>query len=83
MGKPILPPERMVYRDDMVRCAKCNAEYASAKMIQKVTATLRTKEVAPICPPCKEMGMYDNLFSKPAKIMYPRRMHEPDSSKSG
>jgi ferredoxin len=79
------PPigETPLYSDDMVRCSKCNAEYASAKMIRKISATLRIEEVAPVCPSCKEMGMYDGLFSnKSAKIMYQRKMHEVESSKS-
>jgi len=75
--------ERSVYRDDMVRCSKCNAEYASAKMIRKVTATLRIEEIMPICPSCKEMGMYDSLFvNKSTKSTNRRKMHEVDTLKS-
>ena len=74
--------ERSVYRDDMVRCSKCNAEYTSAKMIRKVTATLRIGEIMPICPSCKEKGMYDSLFgNQSSKITNQRKMHEVDALK--
>lgn len=64
MDDPIEFTEKMVYRDEMVSCSKCNTAYASAKMIRKVAAALQINERIPMCPTCRGMGMYDALFSK-------------------
>jgi ferredoxin len=61
---PIEFAERTVYRDEMVRCSKCNAPYASAKMLRKVCAALEPDRMNPICPGCREKGMYEKLFGK-------------------
>ena len=55
--------EKPVYSDEMIKCSKCNTPYASAKMIRKLSATLQN-EMPPICPTCREIGMYDELFRK-------------------
>ena len=56
--------KRPVYKDEMVKCSKCNAPYASAKMIRKVSAALQIDQMIPVCPTCREAGMYDALFGK-------------------
>ena len=57
--------EKTTYRDEMVRCSKCNLPYASAKMIRKVSAALQINEMTPICPACREKEMYEALFCNP------------------
>ena len=61
--------ERSVYRDEMVRCSKCNAPYASAKMLEKVTAALEADRIIQICPACKEKAIYEKLFGKPSPMV--------------
>ena len=56
--------QTVVYKDEMVKCSKCDAPYASVKMIQKVSATLQINGMIQICPTCREIGMYDELFTK-------------------
>jgi len=54
--------KKPVYRDDMVRCSKCNTPYASAKMVRKVSAALQINGMMSTCPTCRERGMYEALF---------------------
>ena len=62
--------EKRVFSDEMVRCSKCNTPYASVKMVRKVAAALQVNELMPICPSCRELGMYDALFAKaPPKVV--------------
>jgi ferredoxin len=61
--------ERPVYRDEMVRCSKCDAPYASAKMLRKVTAALEANKVTPLCPRCKEEAIYEKLYGKPSPVL--------------
>jgi ferredoxin len=61
---PIEFVKKPVYRDDMVRCSECNSPYASVKMIRKVSALLQTDRMVPVCPTCREAGMYDVLLGK-------------------
>jgi ferredoxin len=61
---PIEFLERRVYKDEMVKCSKCNVPYASAKMLRKVSAVLEADLMTPICPSCREKGMYEKLLSK-------------------
>ncbi len=56
--------EKPVFSDEMVKCSKCNTPYASVKMVRKVAAALEINEMMPVCPTCREMGMYDALFGK-------------------
>jgi ferredoxin len=63
-GGPIEFLERTVYKDEMVKCSKCNTPYASAKMLRKVSAALEADKMTPICPACREKGMYEKLLSK-------------------
>ena len=53
-----------VYKDEMVKCSKCNAPYASAKMIRKVAAAVQLNGMTLLCPTCKESGMYEALLGK-------------------
>jgi ferredoxin len=67
---PVEFKETLVYRDEMVRCSKCNVPYASVKMVRKVSAALQINGMMPVCPPCREMGMYETLFGKASsKVM--------------
>ena len=61
--------ERSVYRDEMVRCSKCNAPYASAKLLQKVTAAIEADKMIPLCSACKEQAIYEKLFGKTSHIV--------------
>jgi len=56
--------EKPVYRDEMVRCSKCDTPYASAKMVRKVSAALQLNGTRPLCPTCRRTGMYEALFGK-------------------
>jgi ferredoxin len=56
--------ERSVYRDEIVKCSKCNSPYASAKMLRKVSAALEADRIMPVCPSCREKGVYERLFGK-------------------
>jgi Fe-S-cluster-containing hydrogenase component 2 len=67
---PIEFLERTVYKDEMVKCSRCNTPYASAKMLRKVSAALETDGMTPICPACREKGIYEKLLGKiSAKVM--------------
>jgi ferredoxin len=62
--------ERSVYRDEMVKCSKCDSPYASAKMLRKVSAALEADRIMPVCPSCREKGVYERLFGKEsAKVL--------------
>jgi len=56
--------QKSVYRDEMVKCSKCNTPFASAKMVRKVSGLLQSDAMMTICPSCREKGMYDELFRK-------------------
>jgi ferredoxin len=62
---PLTPSARTVYRDDMVRCTKCTAPYASTKMLKKIETTLQSDvERIRLCPTCRQDRIYDNIFGK-------------------
>lgn len=62
---PVTLSTSTIYRDEMIRCTKCKAPYASAKMLKKIEATLRSDE-APIrlCPNCRQNQIYQSVFGK-------------------
>ena len=54
---------RTVYKDEMIKCAKCNAPYVSAKMLSKVSETLEAdKQTLRLCPSCRRAEVYQNIF---------------------
>jgi Fe-S-cluster-containing hydrogenase component 2 len=54
---------RAVYKDEMIKCATCNAPYISAKMLSKVSETLEAdKQTLRLCPTCKRAEVYRNIF---------------------
>jgi ferredoxin len=53
---------RTVYKDEMVRCAKCNTPYASVKMLRKVSEMLHGEAVPKLCPNCRQKQIYEKLF---------------------
>jgi ferredoxin len=44
MVGPITLAARMVHRDEMMRCVKCNIPYVSTEMFKKVSETLQSAE---------------------------------------
>jgi NAD-dependent dihydropyrimidine dehydrogenase PreA subunit len=54
---------RTVYKDEMIRCAKCNTPYVSAKMFKKVSATLQSDETTlKLCQSCKQKEAYEKIL---------------------
>lgn len=62
IDEPITLHARTVYRDEMVRCTKCNTPYASAKMLRKVSEMLHGEAVIKLCPNCRQKEIYESLF---------------------
>jgi len=52
--------EKAIYKDEMVRCSECNAPYASAKMVRKVSVALNG--IIQKCPACREKAVYDAII---------------------
>jgi ferredoxin len=64
---------KLIFSDETVRCSKCNTPYASIKMVRKIEAALDTNEMKPLCPTCRQMGMYDELLGKTQPIALNQR----------
>ncbi|HKM75297.1 MAG TPA: 4Fe-4S binding protein [Candidatus Bathyarchaeia archaeon] len=63
MSGPIKLATRTVYRDEMIKCARCNTPYVSAKMFRKVCAMLPgSEEVIKLCPKCRQTEIYEKVF---------------------
>jgi uncharacterized protein with PIN domain len=63
MVGPINLAARTVYRDEMMRCAKCNTPYVSAKMFKKVSETLQSGETTlRLCQSCKQKETYEKIL---------------------
>jgi ferredoxin len=63
MVGPMNLPARTVYRDEMMRCAKCNTPYVSAKMFKKVSETLQSDEsTLRLCQSCRQKETYDKIL---------------------
>jgi ferredoxin len=61
IDEPLTLQARAVYRDEMVRCAKCNTPYASAKMLRKISEMLDGEAPINLCPNCKQTEFYKTL----------------------
>jgi ferredoxin len=60
---------RMVYRDEMVRCAECNAPFASAGMLKKISETLKINQTTmTLCPSCRQKEIHDQLLNKTRNV---------------
>ncbi len=60
---------RMVYKDEMVRCAKCNAPFASTKMLKKISDTLKINQTTTaLCPSCRQKEIHDLLLNKTRNV---------------
>ena len=54
---------RTVYRDEMIRCAKCNTPYVSAKMFKKVSETLQSDGTTlRLCQSCRQKETYERIL---------------------
>lgn len=63
MVGPMNLAARTVYRDEMVRCAKCNIPYVSAKMFKKVSETLQSDEATlRLCQNCRQKAAYEKIL---------------------
>jgi len=63
MNGPITLTSRTVYRDEMIKCARCNHPYVSVKMFKKVSAMLPgNEEVIKLCPKCRQTEIYEKIF---------------------
>ncbi len=65
MNGPITLTTRTVYRDEMIKCARCNDPYVSVKMFKKVSAMLPgNEEVIKLCPKCRQAEIYEKIFGQ-------------------
>ena len=63
MVGPVNLASRTVYRDEMMRCAKCNTPYVSAKMFKKVSETLQSDETTlRLCQSCRQKETYEKIL---------------------
>jgi NAD-dependent dihydropyrimidine dehydrogenase PreA subunit len=63
MVGPMNLTARTVYRDEMMRCAKCNIPYVSVKMFRKVSETLQSDEATlRLCQSCRQKDAYQNIL---------------------
>lgn len=63
MVGPMNLAARTVYRDEMMRCAKCNTPYVSAKMFKKVSETLQSGETTlRLCQSCRQKETYEKIL---------------------
>jgi len=54
---------KTVYRDEIIKCARCKAPYVSAKMLKKVTAAIPdSRGVLKLCPKCRQIEIYEKLY---------------------
>gem|GEM_PF-774398 len=63
MNGPITLATRAVYRDEMIKCTRCNDPYVSVKMFKKVSAMLPgNDEVIKLCPKCRQTEIYEKVY---------------------
>ena len=63
MNGPIKLATRTVYRDEIIKCARCNTPYVSAKMFEKVSAILPgSEDVIKLCPKCRQTEIYEKIL---------------------
>ena len=63
MVGPMNLTARTVYRDELMRCAKCNTPYVSAKMFKKVSETLQSDGTTlRLCQSCRQKETYEKIL---------------------
>lgn len=68
MKKPTGLPLKLVHKDEMIKCTRCNTPYVSSKMLRKITATLHEDtDGTRLCPNCRQTEIYGNLFETALK----------------
>ena len=67
MGEAINLTPRTVYKDEMIRCARCNTPYVSAKMFKKVSQALEDNKTPAIrlCQSCRQDEAYKRILGGP------------------
>lgn len=68
MKEPSGPSLKLVHKDEMIRCTRCNTPYVSMKMLRKITATLHDDtDGVRLCPECRQNEVYGNIFGTALK----------------
>lgn len=62
MNGPLNLQTKAVYKDEMIKCAKCGAPFVSAKMLKKISETLDSDHTLGLCPSCKQSEIYEKIY---------------------
>ena len=59
---PATVQKKIVFKDEMVRCSECGVQYASAKMVKKISTMLQDDRTTKLCPNCRQDEIHEKLF---------------------